>query len=455
MDVLITPGELAGTVTAPASKSDVHRALICAALADRPTVIRSVKQEIVSVSHDIHATADALGRLGATFQRDTGSITVNPIPKKGLPLQQAALNCGSSGSTARFLLPIAAVLSRASIFYGSPQLAARPLGDLMVSMYEHGARFSPADAPTTGPLTLGGAAANLRNLKMPLKVFGGLEPGSYEIPGDISSQYVTGLLFALALLSQLTGEESSLLLTSTLESAGYVDMTIESLAKFGVFVEPQVGGWFIPGGQTFTSPGEVLVEGDWTNGAILMALASYNPGVKVKGLKGSSLQGDRVIERLLPVWRSVREDRTIDVRDTPDLFPLLALLAAAPVQAGTCAPTTTFVGIDRLRFKESNRIDSTAALLAAAGCTVEAEVAQCRITAITRTPGAARPVIEVNAADDHRIVMAATVAAHVFDTPVLIHGAESVDKSYPVFFDDYRHLGGSARVVGDGSSAAR
>ena len=233
-------------------------------------------------------------------------------------------------------------------------------------------------------------------------------------------------------------------IATALESAGYVDMTIEWLERFGIAVEPELGGWAIPADQRFISPGMVTVEGDWSSGAVLLALASYNPGMRVKGLKASSLQPDRMIERILPTWRLVREDREIDVRETPDLFPLLAILAAAPVKAerGRRAPVTRFTGIDRLRYKESNRVASTAALLEAAGVKVATEAGVCSVTALTRKPPA-RP-IEMDSADDHRIVMAATLAAHVFNRPVLIHGAESIEKSYPVFFDDYRHLGGQA-----------
>ena len=461
MDVLVTPRSLAGTVTAPASKSDVHRALICAALSHEPTEIRSVKAELISVSHDIHATGHCLKTLGTGIDMFSDHALVTPFPREALPLPHTVFACESSGSTARFMLPLAATCCESATFTGTEQLAARPLGDLLVTMFEHGVRFSPAktaDAGTAdgtaaprsrgmGPLATGGGRAMLRGLTLPLTASGRLSAGTYEIPGDMSSQYVSGLLFALALLSDLGDGESSLVLTSPLESAGYVDMTIEWLERFGITVEPELGGWTVPAGQRFATPGTVTVEGDWSNGAVLLALASYNPGTRVKGLKASSLQPDRLIERILPTWRLVRENREFDVRETPDLFPLLALLAAAPAKTGRGhrAPATRFTGIDRLRYKESNRVASTTALLEAAGAKVVVEDGVCTVTALSRK-AASRP-IEVDGAEDHRIVMAATLAAHVFDRPVLIHGAEAVRKSYPVFFDDYRHLGGQVEEL--------
>ena len=473
MDVLITPRPLSGTVTVPASKSDIHRALICAAFADAPTIIRSVKTELISVSHDIRATADALIALGAQIAFADEAITVHPVDWTALPLESASFDCASSGSTARFMLPLAAVLCRSAYFTGSEQLRRRPLDDLMVAMYEHGARFVSPDAATAGPLTMGGSAATLRHRTLPLRVIGGLEPGDYDIPGDVSSQYVTGLLFAMALMSQLTGEGSTLTLTSPLESAGYVDMTIESLARFGICVEAEPGGWSVAGGQRFVSPGTLTTEGDWSNGAILLTLAAMNPGTKVKGLKASSLQPDRFIEQVLPLWRNGRIDYTFDVRDVPDLFPLLAVMAATPVVCapGQKPPAITFIGIDRLRYKESNRIDTTARILTAMGYEVEVSKERCTVhpkAAKTTganeglTPGTTpaalglglsarsrhRKPVEVDCAEDHRIVMAATVAAHALNLPVLLRGAEAIEKSYPIFFDDYRHLGGSAEVCG-------
>ena len=472
MDVLITPRPLSGTVTVPASKSDIHRALICAAFADGPTAIRSTKTELISVSHDIRATADALATLGARIDFGESEITVHPADLASFPLESASFDCASSGSTARFMLPVAAALCESAFFTGSEQLRRRPLDDLMVAMHEHGARFVSPDVATAGPLTLGGSAATLRHLSLPLRVFGGLEPGDYDIPGDVSSQYVTGLLFAMALMSQLTGEGSTLSLTSPLESAGYVDMTIEALARFGICVDAEPGGWSVAGGQRFRSPGTVTAEGDWSNGAILLTLAAMNPGTKVKGLKASSLQPDRFIEQVLPLWRNGRIDYTFDVRDVPDLFPLLAVMAATPCvgEPGAEPPAITFVGIDRLRYKESNRVDTTTRILSALGCKVGVEKGSCTVQAkplkgkvaamdlpVGTTPaalglglspqGRRRKPVEVDCADDHRIVMAATVAAHALNTPVLLRGAEAIDKSYPIFFDDYRHLGGSAEEM--------
>ncbi len=453
MDILVTPKPLSGIVTVPASKSDLHRALICAALSQEPTTISSDKTELVAVAHDVLATERCLEALGATFDKHDDHLTVHPIPRGTLPLGHVELDGKSSGSTVRFLLPITGVLADSATFTGTEQLTKRPLGDLMVAMHDHGTRFVSAsgNAPKAlGPLTAGGGRATLRNLELPIRMVGRLEPGDYEIPGDVSSQYVSGLLFGLALLTDLTQRSSTLTLTSQLEAAGYVGMTIDWLERFGVSIEPELGYWTIPAGTRFVSPGHVKIEGDWSSGAVLLALTAFNKNnIKVRGLKASSRQPDRMIQGFLPEWLGVRKNRAIDTRDLPDLFPILSLLAAAPVDEEWDGPlpVTTFTAIDRLRYKDSTRVATTIDALRAAGVRVDTTDKELRIEAL-RGPQPSTP-IEVDAAGDHRLVLAATLAAHVFSRPALIKGAEAVEKSYPIFFEDYRKLGGSAEIVAE------
>lgn len=448
MDVFITPRELSGTVTAPASKSAVHRALICAALADTPTMIRSARNDDIPISRDIQATVNALEQLGAKITHDSHALTVVPAPHTNFPLSYASFDCESSGSTIRFILPIATVLCRASTFTGTTMLTSRPLGELLVALHDHGARFFSANAQTAGPLTVGNAAARLRTLSLPLRVLGTINPGDFEIPGDITSQYITGLLFALALLSGETGEDSTLTVTTPLESASYVAMTQAMLAQFGVTVDhPHNNRWIVRGGQHLHSPGVVRVEGDWSNAAVLLALAARYPGVRVRGLTSPTLQGDAVIASLLAEWQTSRTSRTVDIHNSIDLFFPLAVLAAAPVPGAAAQPTTTFTGLYQLRNKDTDRLAAGEAALQAFGCTVVATDSTLSVTPPAVSLSGEISPVEIDAAGDHRVVMAATLAAHLLNRHVLIHGAEAVSRSYPAFFDDYRSLGGSAEEL--------
>ncbi len=266
-----------------------------------------------------------------------------------------------------------------------------------------------------------GAAADAGRL--PLTLSGGLRGGRFTLPGDVSSQYVSGLLFALPLLP----EGGEICLSTPLQSAGYVEMTLRSLARFGVGVERTATGYLVPGGQKYRSPGELSPEGDWSNAAFFLAA-----GVEVTGLDRESAQGDRVIERLLP---ALGGGAVVDLEQIPDLLPILAVAAAR------ARGVTRFVGGARLRLKESDRIESTASLLRALG--VGAETLPDGLT----VHGGSFVGGLVDGANDHRIVMAAAVAAVTAKGAVTIRGAEAVAKSYPRFFEDLKSLGGIFHVL--------
>jgi len=417
MDVKLAPGSLAGTLPAIPSKSDAHRVLICAALADRPTALR-----LPRTSADIDTTCACLEALGAGIARRGDTVTVSPI--RDLP-ERALLDCGESGSTLRFLLPVAAALCPRVRFTGRGRLPERPIGELKAAMEAHGVAFSAE--------------------KLPFETAGLLAGGDYRLPGNISSQYITGLLLAMP---KLLGD-STLTLTTALESAAYVDITLHALRRFGVSVTLRQNGYAVPGGQTFSSPGTLAVDGDWSNSAFFLAAGALGHPVTLTGLDMDSPQGDKAVLKVLHAFGaevSVFGDAatvspgplrgiTLDVAEIPDLLPVLAVVAA-------CAQgETRFEGAARLRLKESDRLSSTAAMLRSLGGEAEELPDGLIVRGGTLTGGTA------DGCNDHRIVMAAAVAAVRCAGAVTVTGAEAVHKSYPAFFEDDAKLGGEVHVL--------
>ena len=416
-DLRIEPRPLRGAVEAIPSKSDAHRLLILSALADKPTDV-----ELSQSSGDIESTLLCLQALGAGIGRSSTAITVTP-PAEAPPSPQ--LHCGESGSTLRFLLPVAAALCGGGSFSGAGRLPGRPLGDLVAAMKKGGVAFSQE--------------------RLPLTITGRLDSGDFKLPGNVSSQYITGLLLALPLLSG----DSTIAIAGRLESSGYVEMTLASLRRFGAAVQAREGGYRIKGGQKYISPGRVKVEGDWSNAAFFLAAGALGGPVTVTGLDPASPQGDRAVLPLLArlgahvemtgrgatVSGSKLSGCNIDVSETPDLLPVLAALAAL------AEGTTNFSGCARLRLKESDRIASTAAMINSLGGSA-AELPEGLIVQGGRLSGGT-----VDSYGDHRIAMAAAVAAIRCAGPVTIVGAGAVEKSYPLFFSHYVDLGGEVDVI--------
>lgn len=403
MKVILSPGRLHGALNAIPSKSAAHRLLICAALADAPTTLK------LGVSNkDIDATIACLRALGAGIAWQGDTLTVTPITPTSTPL----LDCGESGSTLRFLLPVAAALGCDASFQGAGRLPERPIGELLLALQTHGVK---ASAP-----------------KLPLTLTDKLQSGAYTLPGNISSQYITGLLLALPLLEG----DSTLHLTTALESAAYVDITLAALRRFGILLEPVPSGWRVPGGQVYRSPGTLTVEGDWSNAAFFLTANALGSDVELHGLDPASPQGDKAITAVLNAFtENAPQPRVIDLRPIPDLLPALAVVAAlTPGQ-------THFTGGERLRLKESDRLASTAAMLNGLGGSVEILPDGLLVHGSQLCGG------EVDGANDHRIVMAAAIAATRCTGSVTILGAEAVHKSYPNFFNDLAMLGGDVHVV--------
>lgn len=390
--------------------------LICAALSDAPCTI--VCQ---SVNRDMEATMNCLNALGANITYADGKFSVQPITevRKG-----ATLDCGESGSTLRFLLPVAAALGADATFIGQGRLPERPLSPLYEEMTAHGVKMT-------------------ENGRMPLKCSGKLPAGLYTIDGGISSQFISGLLMALP----LTGIQSKIAVTGKQESSSYIGLTLNALSQFGIDIQTVTDGYIIPSGQEFTpADAQVAVEGDWSAAAfwITAGVAGSKP-VACTGLNYEcSAQGDR---RIVDVLRKMGADiatagntvtarpskltaAQIDCADIPDLVPILA------VAASSAQGTTIFDNIRRLRIKESDRVQSILQLLGMAGI-----YAFASDNTLTVTGGPARSCA-YDPSGDHRMAMSAAILASAKDVKITISDAECTAKSYPAFFDDFNALGG-------------
>ncbi|MCL2680646.1 MAG: 3-phosphoshikimate 1-carboxyvinyltransferase [Coriobacteriia bacterium] len=402
-DIIVLPGTLSGHVAAIPSKSHAQRILIAAALADQPTQVKLSRS--TTLSDDLNTTLQTLRFLGATTQAESDHITVTPSSTLGDRSSSITVDCGQSAATARLLLPILAAVHVRGTLTGSGSLLNRPFAPLCAALAAGALSCDRHTLPITWQ-----AHTNDR-----------LQAADFQLPGDESSQYLSGLLFALPLLAA----DSTIQLTTPLQSAGYVDLTLAVLRQFGITVQctddqaAESVHYRIAGGQRYTSPGSISVEGDWSNSANWLAA-----GLTVTGLNPHSLQRDRS-------FSAIKDQPEIDATDIPDLVPILAVCAA--LRRGQ----TRIYGIKRLRLKESDRIKTTHALLQALGCEVYASDNQLLICGSGTITGGT-----VDAAGDHRIVMAAAIAGSYASTAVKIVGADAVTKTYPDFFTDYCHLGG-------------
>ncbi|MBQ8880860.1 MAG: 3-phosphoshikimate 1-carboxyvinyltransferase [Oscillospiraceae bacterium] len=391
MDITIHPGGLTGTVRAIPSKSQAHRLMICAAFSDGPTYL-----ECPQTNADIEATARCLNALGADIQRTADGYQVTPV--KRVPAT-AVLNCAESGSTLRFLLPIACALGVEATFQMEGRLPCRPLSPLWEELERMGCSLS-------------------RPTETTILISGKLQSGEFSLSGKVSSQFITGLLFATALLDG----KSLITITDSLESKSYVEMTQLALRTFGVDTD----SYCVKGSFPFRSPGKLTVEGDWSNGAFWLAAKALGNCLTVTNLSPNSPQGDRASAQILA---DLEHNVTVSAADIPDLVPILAVVAGATKGA-------VFTDIARLRLKESDRVASVCNMLNALGATAFADE-----NTLTVKPGKYHSCT-IDAVNDHRIAMSAAIAATVADGPVTVLGAECVSKSYPAFWQVYKELGG-------------
>ncbi|WP_352415121.1 3-phosphoshikimate 1-carboxyvinyltransferase [Oscillibacter ruminantium] len=409
MDIRINPKPLGGTVTPPSSKSMAHRLLIAAALANGVSTVCNV-----ALSQDIAATLRCVAALGSTWEQpEAGVIRIRGIggklPKRNSPLPR--FDCGESGSTLRFLIPIALATAGCGVFTGQGRLMERPQQPYFDLFDEQGIVHEWNE----GVLTVQGA----------------LPSGEYRLPGNVSSQFFTGLLFALPLLAG----NSTLVSTTTLESSGYISMTLEALRAAGITAvgRPEQGLYQVRSGAY--RPFNATVEADWSQAAFWYAANVLGGDLQIDGLNACSAQGDMAVSEYARTL-SRPGDVSIDVSGCPDLVPPLAVMAA--VRQGT----THLTNAARLRLKESDRLKTTAAMLTALGGDAEEGADSLMIRGVPHLSGGT-----VDGANDHRIVMAAAIAATRCAGPVTILGSEAINKSYPSFFEDYLALGGDVHGV--------
>lgn len=418
-NVRYLPFTPSGSVSAPPSKSDVHRAIICAALSRGKCTISPVV-----LSNDIKATIGCIEALGAVTSIKDGVLTVD-----GTELfenRTALLDCGESGSTLRFFIPVAALGGVKAKFVGKGRLPQRPIGIFTDILPQKG-----VNCETEGGL--------------PLRISGKLQSGRFEVPGNVSSQFITGLLFALPLLKN----DSDIVLTSPVESAGYINMTIRTMSKFGVEVQKTDFGWHINGGQRYI-PHNYTTDGDWSQAAFFMVSGAINGEITVENVNQSSAQGDKQIVNLLEQFgaKVIQTDVsvtvksqplhsiTIDASQIPDLVPVLA------VCANFAEGVTRIINAQRLRIKESDRLKTTAELINSLGGNVNELEDGLEITGVQKLSGG-----NTDGFNDHRIVMSAATCAAGLDGEIICTDALSINKSYPEFFNDYNSIGGKADVL--------
>ena len=413
----VSPADLSGKIPAIASKSDAHRRLILSCFADAPTDF-----VLNGASDDINATIDCIKSLGAAVTKTDDGVRVTP----GSVPAEAFINANESGSTLRFLLPVALAKCEKAHFTGAGRLPERPLAHLINALKSGGVSFSSD--------------------KIPLTATGKIKSGVYTVPGNISSQYVTGLLMALPLIDG----DSEIVVEGELASKAYVDITLETMHDFGIKVQKTGRGYRVFGNQVPASPGKMVIEGDWSNAAFFLAAGAIgNSGITVTGLDMASPQGDKNIVPLLEKFgaKAVVNDSSVTVRggklhaceidigETPDLIAPLGAVAAFSVGK------TVFYNALRLRLKESDRIVTMKNLILSLGGRAEEEEDKLIVYGGSVKGG------ECDGANDHRIVMAAAIAGAYSQNGVLISGSEAVNKSYPGFFKDFELAGGKAHVV--------
>lgn len=409
MDIRIIPSPVSGSIEGIASKSFAHRALICACLAEGESKIK-----INTTSADIEATVDCLRSLGAKIEKSGVTYTVTPIVN--LP-EKALIDCGESGSTLRFLLPVICAMGIKTEIRAHGRLPERPLSPLKEELIRMGAEISDY---------------------FPLAVSGKISSGEYTLRGDVSSQFVTGLLMALSYLGC-----GVIKLLPPVQSRPYIDITLDVLRTFGANIKEENNTFYI--NKNNLNGCDFTVEADWSNAAFPLCM-----GAEVTGLNPDSTQGDKAIIDVLENMGAVitrncgnfRADVSslhgcrIDASDIPDAVPVIAAIAA------TAEGETVIFNAERLRIKESDRIKTTANMLRSLG----GDITETDDGLIIR----GKPFLsggETDSFNDHRIAMAAAVASLRCKDEIIIRNAEAVNKSYPSFFDDFNKLGGKAYVV--------
>ena len=415
MKITIQPTKLKGTLQVVSSKSLSHRYVIAAGLAKGTSTIKNALD-----SDDLTATKNALSALGVTFNN-------NQVTGGELKVIHNEIDCNESGSTLRFMIPISMLLREEIKFMGHGRLPLRPL-DIYFDIFNQKHLYYKKESEESN---------------LPLTVKGPIKPGFYQMRGDVSSQFLTGMLFALPLLKK----DSVIEMTTPIESKGYVDLTLDVLKMFGIHILSVDQYFYIKGGQSYV-PMEVTVEGDFSQAAFWMVAGLIGDEINLKSLNPISKQGDAKIvdiikemggdieysdrDRMYKIEPSQTDGITIDLSQIPDLGPILMVLA------GLSEKKTKFIGCNRLRMKESDRLDAMYQVLTKLGVPMEISGDEAIIQGVKSFKGD----LELDTFSDHRIAMAIAIAAIRADGPITINHAEVVSKSYPNFFEIYKELGG-------------
>ena len=407
-NLTLTPTTLNGTVIVPPSKSMAHRAVICASLAASRSTIKNIQ-----LSDDILATIEGMRSFGAIISYDDQTLTIDGI-RNGAAQESRTINCNESGSTLRFLIPLATLFTGETHFIGQGHLGKRPLEPYQELFNAQSLHYNQA---TT------------ENLQ--LSVAGPLTPGIYEMRGDISSQFITGMLLTLPLLAG----DSVLKITTHLESKGYIDLTLSVLQSFGIVIEQDETGqeYRIKGQQAYIAR-DYTVEGDYSQAAFWLSANALGNELLVNGLDSDSLQGDQAIVSNLETVNGGSNDseRIIDGAQVPDIIPVVALVAA--LSKGK----TKIINLERLRIKESDRLVATQKELTALGAQIEIVGDSLLIEGVSELSGGQ----EVWSHKDHRMAMMLAIASTVCQEPIHIKDTDCVKKSYPNFWETFQQLGG-------------
>lgn len=420
-EVTIYPGRLRGSIKVPPSKSMCHRAIICAGLSKGTSIINNI-----GVSQDIKATLEAMGSLGMSVEAAGTSLVIkgNPHPS----IKDWRINCRESGSTLRFIIPIAALTGEPVVFCGEGRLVERSLVPYFYIFEKQGIKYQ----------TNGG--------KLPLYINGRLAPGEFCLKGDISSQFISGLMFALPLLEA----DSTIRMATELQSRPYLDLTIKALKEFSIEIENHgYESFSIKGNQSYRAA-DYTVEGDYSQAAFWLAAGALGSDISCSGLDIKSAQGDKAILSIIvemgggmvferDTFKSLPSElkgTIIDAAHCPDLVPVLAVLGALS-EGGT-----EIINAKRLRLKESDRLKAIASELGKLGACIRETQDGLVIDGVKKLRGG-----RVDSWNDHRIAMALAVAATRAEEPVTISNASSVEKSYPDFWEHYRALGGRISII--------
>ena len=425
--VRILPTNLVGEVNIPSSKSMGHREIICAGLAQGISIVDNI-----SMSKDIEATCRCLKALGVKIEqvpsRYEGRTALKITGSGELKACSSSVDCGESGSTLRFFIPLMALLGSEMKLIGHGKLVSRPL-QAYYDIFDEQKLYYTTE-----------------NGQLPLTVNGRLRPGKYTLPGDVSSQFVSGLLFALPLLEG----DSELVIASPLESSSYVDLTLSCLKKYGILIENhQHQVYKIKGGQKYLAQNSI-VEGDWSQAAFWLAGGCLGGKLTLKGMDLDSLQGDKAVLDImqkmncrlqtaaeLKAEASEPQAVVIDASNCPDIIPVLTVLAS--VSTGT----TKIINAARLRIKECDRLAAMTQELNKIG----ADITELEDGLIINGRSWLKGDAQVDAWNDHRVAMSLAIAAVKCKAPIILTGAESVQKSYPDFWQDYQQLGGKIEVL--------